>query len=276
MNRDNPISLSDPDGDCSDCGKGEEGDEVKSKKDGRDYINHKGQWKVLTTIKGKSTRMGLPDPKDKLYTTFQGSMYFQRGKFVWEMYSQSPSTGSSYYVYDKEDDEWDLFQTDDNYWETYWNTLIGVHEFIGYTTVSFADLPLTGSAAGGYMLARTGGKSTLTKLLAKKSAEAAAKGEKAIVLGEGMYRVKSAARSVSAKWYQAWSKNFPSGGRLMTEAELKAALARNARWLNSKISQGYKIYDIGSKGTNIVSPFYKLERSIIQKTGYPTTPLLGF
>jgi hypothetical protein len=62
----------------------------------------------------------------------------------------------------------------------------------------------------------------------------------------------------------------------MTDVELNAAKARNARWLNSKINQGYKIYDIGPKGTNITSPFYQLERDIIQKTGYPTTPLIGF
>jgi hypothetical protein len=62
----------------------------------------------------------------------------------------------------------------------------------------------------------------------------------------------------------------------MTEVELNAAKARNARWLKSKIKKGYKIYDIGPKGTNITSPFYELERNIIEETGYPTTPLLGY
>ncbi len=100
-------------------------------------------------------------------------------------------------------------------------------------------------------------------------------GEKAIVIGEGMYRVKPAARSINAKWYQAWSKNFPNG-RLMTDAELNAAKVRNARWIKSKINQGYTIYDIGPKGTSISSPFYQLERDIIDKLGYPTTPLLKF
>lgn len=113
------------------------------------------------------------------------------------------------------------------------------------------------------------------KVLAKNVEGIAKRGENAIVIGEGMYRVKPAAQSVGAKWYQAWSKNFPSG-RLMTDIELNAAKARNTRWLNSKINQGYKIYDIGAKGTNITSPFYQLERDIIQKTGYPTTPLIGF
>ncbi|MDX2128539.1 MAG: RHS repeat-associated core domain-containing protein [Chloroherpetonaceae bacterium] len=99
--------------------------------------------------------------------------------------------------------------------------------------------------------------------------------EKAIVIGEGMYRVKPAARSIGAKWYQAWTKNFPRD-RLMTEAELIAAKSRNARWLKSKISQGYKIYDIGPKGTNITSPFYQLEKDIIEELGYPTIKLLGY
>jgi RHS repeat-associated protein len=99
--------------------------------------------------------------------------------------------------------------------------------------------------------------------------------EKSIVIGEGMLdRVKPTAKSIGAKWYQAWSKNFP--GRKLTEAELNAAKVRNARWLNSKIDEGYKIYDIGPRGVDIKSPFYQLERDIIQKRGYPTTPLPGF
>jgi hypothetical protein len=127
-----------------------------------------------------------------------------------------------------------------------------------------------------FTLGASTGSSAVVKGASKAATGVAEGGEKAIVIGEGMYRVKPAARSVGAKWYQAWSKNFPSGGQLMTEAELNAAKARNARWLNSKINQGYKIYDIGPKGPNITSPFYQLERDIIQKTSYPTTPLIGF
>lgn len=99
--------------------------------------------------------------------------------------------------------------------------------------------------------------------------------QKSIVIGEGMYRVKPAAQSVGAKWYQAWSKNFPVG-RQMTTTELEAAKARNARWINTKINQSYKIYDIGPKGKEITSPFYQLERDMINKANYPTTPLTGF
>jgi len=106
----------------------------------------------------------------------------------------------------------------------------------------------------------------------------AAKTSKAIVIGEGMGAVKTTAKTlqsqgINAKWYQAWSKNFPTN-RLMTPAELSAAKARNARWLNKKINQGYKIYDIGIDATRATrSPFYQLERSILQQRGYPITVL---
>lgn len=88
-----------------------------------------------------------------------------------------------------------------------------------------------------------------------------ARGGKAIVIGEGMDAVKTVAKTlqsegINAKWYQAWAKNFPTD-RLMTPPEFSAAQARNARWINSEINQGYKIYDIGidaTRGTR--SPFY--------------------
>lgn len=104
------------------------------------------------------------------------------------------------------------------------------------------------------------------------------KPSKAIVIGEGMEAIKVTSKSlqsqgVNAKWYQAWSKNFPAN-RLMTPAELNAAKARNARWLNTKIKQKYKIYDIGIDATRIRrSPFYQLERSILKEKKYPTTKL---
>ena len=109
-----------------------------------------------------------------------------------------------------------------------------------------------------------------------RTADVVAESEKSIVIGEGMSRVRPAAQSIGAKWYQAWSKNFPENGELMTKEELDAALLRNSRWLNSKINLGYRIYDIGPKSLNITSPFYQLERDIIKDTGYPTTPLIGF
>ncbi len=106
----------------------------------------------------------------------------------------------------------------------------------------------------------------------------AAEWGKAIVIGEGMGAVKTTAKTlqsqgINAKWYQAWSKNFPTN-RLMTPAEMDAALARDARWLNTKINQGYKIYDIGIDVTRTTrSPFYQLEQSILQQRVYPTTKI---
>ena len=80
-------------------------------------------------------------------------------------------------------------------------------------------------------------------------------------------------QGVNAKWYQAWSKNFPTN-RLMTPIELSAAQARNARWLKTKINQGYKIYDIGIDATRVTrSSFYQLERNILQLRGYSTTKI---
>ena len=121
------------------------------------------------------------------------------------------------------------------------------------------------------------GKSAST--LSVEAVEATAKGvvkggaDKVIVIGEGMGAVKETAmllrkQGINAKWYQAWSKNFP--GRAMTNSELQAALSRNKRWIETKIKQGYKIYDIGIDPTRMSrSPFYMLEQEIINKTGYP-------
>ncbi len=93
---------------------------------------------------------------------------------------------------------------------------------------------------------------------------------KKIVIGEGMDRVKSAAKKYSAKWYQAWSKNFPKG-RNMTQEELAAAIKRNERWIKSKIKHGYEIIDIGiDPGRSHRSPFYQKELEIIDRYKYPT------
>ena len=100
---------------------------------------------------------------------------------------------------------------------------------------------------------------------------------KVIVVGEGMDAVKTAAQllkedGVNAKWYQAWRKNFPVD-RLMTPEELEGALARNERWIVSKIKEGYKIYDIGIDAERAArSPFYQL-KDILAKYNYPTIPL---
>ncbi|WP_339061080.1 hypothetical protein [Tepidibacillus marianensis] len=103
---------------------------------------------------------------------------------------------------------------------------------------------------------------------------------KAVVIGEGMGDIKTVAKQlqadgINAKWYQAWSKNFPNN-RPMTPDELNAALTRNQRWIDSKIKQGYDIYDIGTDPLRTTrSPFYELEQSRINKYGYPTIDITG-
>jgi RHS repeat-associated protein len=92
---------------------------------------------------------------------------------------------------------------------------------------------------------------------------------KAVVIGEGMEAVREAASASNATWYRAWGKfcrpeNFT----------LEQSLRRQARWMSSKIEQGYRIYDIGIDPTRAQrSPFYELERNILDKAGYPTTPM---
>lgn len=104
--------------------------------------------------------------------------------------------------------------------------------------------------------------------------------KKAIVVGEGMGRVNKAVKDlrsqgISVKKYQTWSKNWPNGRRL-TPSEEAAAIARNKRWIKSKIKQGYDIYDIGPDGRAIPSPFYRIEQEAIITNGYPTIKLPGY
>jgi len=106
-------------------------------------------------------------------------------------------------------------------------------------------------------------------------------GDKVIVLGEGMSRVKKAVRElraqgVNARWYQAWGKNFPPPGVRMTPEQLESAVSRNARWLKSKIKEGYKILDIGGDGRPTRSPFYQVEQQVLSDTGHPSTHLPGY
>lgn len=104
--------------------------------------------------------------------------------------------------------------------------------------------------------------------------------KKAIVVGEGMGRVNKAVKDlrsqgINAKKYQTWSKNWPNGRRL-TPSEEAAAIARNKRWIKSKIKQGYDIYDIGPDGRAVPSPFYRVEQEAIITNGYPTIKLPGY
>ncbi len=101
-------------------------------------------------------------------------------------------------------------------------------------------------------------------------------GKKAIVIGEDMTRIKIAtkelqAQGIDAKWYQAWGKYFKADN-----FDLGKSLSRNQAWIESKIQQGYNIYDIGPKGNTITSPFYKLEIDTINNLKYPTIHLGGY
>jgi hypothetical protein len=105
--------------------------------------------------------------------------------------------------------------------------------------------------------------------------------KKAVVVGEGMGRIKAAAKDlqakgINAKWYQTWTKNWPTGGRRLTPDEEVAALGRNEQWINSKMKQGYDIYDIGPDGRPIPSKFYEIEQNAITSKSYPTIKLPGY
>jgi RHS repeat-associated protein len=106
------------------------------------------------------------------------------------------------------------------------------------------------------------------------------KSKKAIVIGEGMGRVKTAvkdlqAKGINARWYQTWSKNWPKG-RKLTPEEFEANKRRNLRWIESKIKKGYDIYDIGPDGRLDPSPFYQVEQNAIKSHNYPTIKLEGY
>ncbi|MCW5933415.1 MAG: hypothetical protein KIT45_03835 [Fimbriimonadia bacterium] len=90
---------------------------------------------------------------------------------------------------------------------------------------------------------------------------------KAIVIGESMGRVKDATRAlqragVDARWYQAWKMN---------PFDFNTAMRRNEAWIKRKMREGYDIYDIGLDPSRVNrSPFYDMERRMINDRGYPT------
>lgn len=94
-----------------------------------------------------------------------------------------------------------------------------------------------------------------------------------IVIGETMERVKGAVRelrstwAVNAKWYQTWEKNWE--GKIDFEKNYR----NNARWISSKMNNGFVIYDIGlDENKTRPSPFYGLERESAMERGYWTVP----
>lgn len=102
---------------------------------------------------------------------------------------------------------------------------------------------------------------------ADEVADVAAVLKERIVIGEGMDAVVAAAKLNDAKWYQAWKKFFDP-----EVFDLEASLARNERWIRTKIKEGYEILDIGLDPLRSSrSPFYELERRILEEFDYPTT-----
>lgn len=63
----------------------------------------------------------------------------------------------------------------------------------------------------------------------------------------------------------------------MTPSQLDAALARNARWLRTKIKEGYTIMDIGiDPSRKSRSPFYQVEQQVLTNSGRSAIPLPGY
>ena len=98
--------------------------------------------------------------------------------------------------------------------------------------------------------------------------------KKPIVIGEGMDEIKTATQAlrkqgVDAKRYQTWGKNFKR-----ENFGFQKSMKRNDRWIKTKMKEGYEIYDIGIDPVRPRrSPFYQLEKDLILKNNYPTTPI---
>lgn len=85
-----------------------------------------------------------------------------------------------------------------------------------------------------------------------------------IVIGENMRRIRAAAKSIGASWYQGWR---------IAPWDENLALSRNKVWMLKKIKQGYEIVDIGIDATrSFRSPFYEMEKKILREQTYPAIP----
>lgn len=92
---------------------------------------------------------------------------------------------------------------------------------------------------------------------------------KAVVIGEDMDAIKTTARGIGAKWYQAWGKNL-----LPENFNFGRSLARNERWIRSKIEGGYTFYDIGIDPVREVrSPFYEMEKRVLAEANIDVVPI---
>ena len=57
----------------------------------------------------------------------------------------------------------------------------------------------------------------------------------------------------------------------MSPTDFNKAIERNKKWLNSKLDDGYDVFDIGidKARTNGRSPFYEAEQQILKERNYP-------
>lgn len=85
-----------------------------------------------------------------------------------------------------------------------------------------------------------------------------------IVIGENMRRIRAAAKSIDAAWYQGWR---------IEPWDKDLALKRNKAWILKKIKQGCEVIDIGIDATRLVrSPFYEMEKKTLRERRYPVVP----
>ena len=77
-----------------------------------------------------------------------------------------------------------------------------------------------------------------------------------------MRRVRAAAKTYGAGYYQAWR---------IEPFDYDLAMRRNRRWLLEKMRAGYEIVDIGIDPDRVRrSEFYAMERSLLARRQYPT------
>jgi len=79
-----------------------------------------------------------------------------------------------------------------------------------------------------------------------------------------MRRLRAAAKSIGARWYQGWR---------IEPWDKDLALKRNKAWILDKINQGYEVVDIGIDATRgFRSPFYEMEKTTLRERKYPVIP----
>jgi hypothetical protein len=82
----------------------------------------------------------------------------------------------------------------------------------------------------------------------------------AVVIGERMVRVRAAAQEIGAGTFET------------SAATAKDMYKANMSWLRGAMRSGKEIIDIGTDPTSAVrSPWYRLEKELIERRGYPVT-----